>query len=143
MKISCINNIVNHKTLNYQSVSFKRSVSVNDVLVKEAKNVDNVVDCAKSFKKFVIEPFRDWIDNSLPEDGQKGSYLLGKLIEPYVDVIKKYDISDTEKFVKLTLGEDTAKVLNEASVNNSILRLLKETVEEKTGKTIIGILQQS
>lgn len=142
MKISCINNIVNYNNLNSRTVPFKRSAGVSDVFVRRTESIDNVVDCAKSFKKFVIEPFRDWIDNSLPEDGQKGSYLLGKLVEPYIDVIKKYDISDTEKFVKLTLGEDTAKVLNDASASNSTLRLLKETVEEKTGKTIIGILQQ-
>ncbi len=121
-----------HKNIFCQS--FKGSPK--DIFVKKTQGAESVVDCARSFRKIIIEPFNDWVNCSLPEDGQKGCNLLKKLLDPYISTIKDYNASDTKKFVQLTLGIDTAKTLDEAALKNSSLRLFKDTIEEKIGKNI-------
>ena len=143
-------NFFNTKNINTQNVSpiVKQNVPVcishkgtlSDEFVRTTADYETVKDCAKSFRKYIIEPFQDWKDKSLPEDGEKGCDLLNRLLMPYIEAIKKYSNYEAEEFVKLTFGEDTLKVLEDSCLKNSSLRSLKEILEEKTEKRLLDIV---
>lgn len=99
----------------------------------------DVNDLAKKFKSTVIEPFSDWTENTIPADKEDGSFLLKLCIKPFLPVLEKYSPEQVEKFTRLVFGEKQMETLTNASLKNSDIKELKDTIEKRIGKNIKGI----
>ncbi|MBE7705316.1 MAG: hypothetical protein E7Z90_05850 [Cyanobacteria bacterium SIG29] len=98
-----------------------------------------VNELAKQFKNTVIEPYSDWTEDTIPADKEEGSFLLKLCIKPFLPVLEKYSPEQAEKFARMVFGEKQMEILTNASIKNSDIKALKDTIEERIGKNIDGI----